>query len=154
MTPILFSASLKEELMAVTSHIRLKTPLGEESGLNIFEFGLPIEMTKEDSGKKFPYILITLTDGYIQGVEAHKVCVHLLIGVYDDGRGNQGKSWVLNIINDICERFLVDPVLEGRYYADDEVKWAIDDEERYPYYYGMVEMVFNLPASGRENEYA
>lgn len=154
MTPNQFSASLKKELGDVTSHIRLQTPSGEASKINIFEFGLPIEKTKEDSGRKFPYILITLPDGYIQGSEPQKVYVHLLVGVYDNGGENQGKSWVLNIINDICERFLANPVLEGRYYADDEIKWVIDEEEKYPYHYGMVELAFNLPASRRENEYA
>ena len=60
----------------------------------------------------------------------------------------------MNIINDICERFSEDPALKGRYYADEEIKWVVDTEEEYPYHYGAVWLVFNVPAFRRESEYA
>ncbi len=155
MTPVQFAEDLAMELKVVLGHIRLPAPSGEESGIHIFTFGLPIEKTKGAREGKFPYVLITLEEGGVKGrTEPQKVKVSLLIGVYDNGMGNQGKAWVMNIINDIGERFLANPVLGPCYYADDEVTWVMDREEEYPYHYGMVGMVFNIPTVRRENEYA
>lgn len=155
MTPVQFAEDLARELGGVLGNIRLQAPSGKESGINIFTFGLPIEKTQEDRGKKFPYALITLEEGGVQGADdPQKVKANILIGVYDNGMENQGKAWVLNIINDISERFLKNPVLEPCYYADDEITWVMDREEEYPYHYGAVGMVFNIPAVRREDEYA
>lgn len=155
MTPVQFAEDLARELGGVLGHIRLPAPSGKESGINIFTFGLPVEKTQEDRGKKFPYALITLEEGGVQGATGpQKIKVNILIGVYDSGMENQGKAWVLNIINDIGERFLENPVLEPCYYADDEITWVMDREEEYPFHYGAVGMAFNIPAVRRENEYA
>lgn len=154
MTPVQLVESLGEELKTITGHIRLPSQYEKESGINIFKFGLPLEKTNEDRGEKFPYILLTIEEGGIKGEEAQIVSVRLLIGIYDDGMENQGKYWVLNIINDICERFLKNPVLEGECYADDEIVWVVDDKVEYPYHYGAVRLIFNIPAFRRESEYA
>lgn len=156
MVPVIFAEELADELGIILSHMQLPNPSGGRTNINIFQFGLPIEKTKEESKKKFPYVLITLQEGNITGERSdpQKVHIYLLIGVYDDGTDNQGKKHVLNIINDICERFLKDPVLKGRYYADKEIKWVVDDDEEYPYNYGAVWMTFNIPTFRRENRYA
>lgn len=155
MIPVQFIESLSVELEKVIEHIRLPSPLGKETGINIFQFGLPVEKTAEEKKKKFPYLLIDMPDGEIQGNKGeYKVGVDLLVGVYDDGAENQGKKWVLNIINDICERFLKDPVLDGNYYADDEVVWVIDKKDEWPYHYGEIGMEFHIPVFGREDMYA
>lgn len=163
MTTVQFIESLGEELKKVTGHISLMSPLGKETKINIFQFGIPVEKTKEEKKEKtkeekkekFPYILIDLQDGKIQGDKGeYKVGVHLLIGIYDDGTENQGKKWVLNIINDICERFLKDPILDGNYYASDEILWVIDEENEYPYHYGAMDLVFNIPVYRKEDKYA
>ncbi len=155
MIPARFIENLGRELEKITRHIRLPQPGGEETGINIFQFGIPVEKTKEDKRKKFPYILADLPEGEIKGnAGEYKVTVHLLIGVYDEGTENEGKKWVLNIINDICERFLKDPVLDGEYYADDEIAWVVDEEDEYPYHYGQMALVFNIPVFGKEDKYA
>lgn len=155
MTPVQFTESLGEELKKITEHIRLPSPLGGETKMNVFRFGIPLEKTNEDKKNKFPYILATLSNGQIDESQGEqKVVAHLLIGIYDNGMENQGKRWVLNIINDICERFLKDPVLEGTYYADGEITWVVDDEEEFPYHYGAMDLTFHLPTFRRENKFA
>lgn len=155
MVPVQFIEDLAAELEIVLSHMRFKTPSKEEVGINIFPFGIPIEKTNEDPKKKFPYVLIQPLDGGIpDSMSAQKVKLQLLIGIYDNDTANQGKKDILNVINDICERFLKNPTLKNQYYAEEEIAWVLDPEDEFPYHYGAVSIVFNIPAFRRESEYA
>ncbi len=156
MTPVQLVEDLAEELEAVLGHMQFPCELtGETTGINIFQFGIPQEKTVDDRKKKFPYVLILPDEGEIEGsIEPQQIRVQLLIGVFDKGMENQGKKHVLNVVNDICERFLKDPVLKETYYADQKITWVVDKEEEYPYHYGAVWMIFNAPAVRREDEFA
>lgn len=156
MTTVQLIEDLGDELKDVLSHMQFPDELtGQTTGINVFAFGLPLEKTAEDQRKKFPYALILPDEGGVKdSCSPQKVRVQILIGIFDKGRENQGKRHVLNVINDICERFLKDPDLKGKYYADEEVDWVVDKEEEYPYHYGAVWLVFNTPTFRRESEYA
>lgn len=156
MTPVQLIEDLTEELKEVLSHMQFPDELsGNTTDINVFSFGIPLEKTKEDKKKKFPYALIIPEEGGIaDAASPQTVSIYILIGVYDNGFENQGKRHVINVINDICERFLKNPDLKGRYYADEKITWVVDKEEEYPYHYGAVWLVFNIPTFRRENEYA
>lgn len=156
MTAVQFVDDLGEELKVVLSHMQFPDKItGKLTGINIFTFGIPVEKTKENKKKKFPYALIIPKEGNIEGgMEPQIINVQILIGVYDDDIENQGKRHVLNIIHDICERFQVNPVLKNQYYADEKITWVVDDEEEHPYHFGAVWLTFNTPSFRRENEYA
>lgn len=155
MTAVQFMEDLKEELQKVLSHMQFPNESGGTSQINIFSFGLPLEKTKEDKKKKFPYVLIIPDEGEIaDSISPQTMSVQILIGIYDNGMENQGKRHVLNVIDGICERFLKNPDLKGKYYADEKITWVIDKEEEHPYHYGAVGMVFNMATFRRENENA
>lgn len=155
MVPVQLMEDLADEIKTILGHMRLPTPLHTESEINVFQYGLPVEKTNEDSKKKFPYVLITPQEGETgNGYDAQKVSVNLLIGLFDEDLNNQGKKSVLNIINDIEERFLKRPMMERGYYADEEIKWVVDTEDEYPYHYGAMWLSFNIPTFRRESEYA
>ena len=156
MTIVQLMEDLADELDAVLSHMQFPDELTKKTTkINVFQFGLPIEKTAEDKKKKFPYVMILPEEGTIEGSsEPQQVRIQLFIGIFDKEMENQGKKHVLNVINDICERFLKNPALKGRYYADEKITWVVDEEEEFPYYYGAVWMVFNTPTIRREDEYA
>ncbi len=155
MVPVQFVEDLAVELKLVLSHMNLKAPEGKDTEINIFQYGLPKEKANEDSKKKFPYVLILPQEGAIpDSLSEQKVKLQLLIGIYDNDNTNHGKKDVLNVINDICERFLKDPILKGQYYAEEEITWVLDTEDVHPYHYGAVSIVFNIPAFRRESKYA
>lgn len=161
MVPVQFVEELAEELITILSHMKFEAPKKkgaeinmEDAEINIFQYGLPIEKANGDPIKKFPYVLIEPMEGQIpDSVEEQKVKVQLLIGLHDNESMNHGKKQVLNIINDICERFLKNPVLKN-YHADEKITWLLDTEDEYPFHYGAVLMEFYIPSYGRENEYA
>lgn len=156
MTIVQLIEDLADELDAVLSHMQFPDELTRKTTkINVFQFGLPIEKTAEDKKKKFPYALIVPDEGAISdSISPQTVSLQILIGIYDNGLENQGKKHVLNVINDICERFLKNPALKGEYYADEKIAWVVDKEEEYPYHYGAVWISFNTPAIRREDEYA
>ncbi len=176
MVPVMLTEDLAEELESVLGHLTLPSPPVGDGKIKVFRFGIPIEKTavpaaagkpgapdakvnvnaKEERMKKFPYVLVRPLEGNITGekTDPQKVSMYLLVGVYDGDMDNRGKRHVLNVINDICERFLKDPVLAGKYYADSEMTWVMDDDEEYPYHYGALWMTFNIPVFRREDRYA
>lgn len=156
MTVVQFMEDLAEELKKVLSHMQFPDEItGDTTGINIFSYGLPLEKTKDDRKKKFPYVLIMPEEGNVADtVSPQTISIYLLIGIYDNGMENQGKRHVLNVVNDICQRFLTDPGLKGQYYADGKITWVVDKEEEHPYHYGAVWMTFNTPTYRRESEYA
>lgn len=155
MVPVIFMDDLAEEIRKTLRHMTLPSPEGGTCTANVFQYGLPVEMTKGDRKGRFPYVLLMPQDGSRGGgTEPLKISVQMLIGLYDNGTENQGKRHVLNVINDISGRFQKDAVLKGRYYAEDEIRWVVDTEDEYPYHYGAVWMTFNIPAYRREDRYA
>lgn len=155
MVPVQLVEDLAAELGQVLSHIRFPDKKDNETGINILKYGIPVERTREEKEGKFPYVLILPEGGEIPGsIKDQKINIQLVIGLFDEGLENQGKEQVLNVINDICERFLKNPVLNENYYADEKITWVIDREDEYPYHYGAVWLLFNVPAYRRESEYA
>lgn len=155
MVPVQLIEDLAAELKRILEHISFFNRKGSQTDINMFKYGLPVEKTKDDKDKKFPYILIAPNEGEVsESTEPQKISIQLLIGLFDEGLENQGKGMVLNVINDICERFLKNPVLKGNYYLEEKITWVLDREDEYPYHYGAIWLTFNIPAFRRESEYA
>lgn len=170
------AAFLQDDLVAELKYIlrdfRLKDPKGNLSEIHIFsqnlplpesktQDNLPIEMlengladdiTTEDP---YPYIIVRIEDGEIKDeASAQKVSTQLIIGIYDDAYEKQGQKDVLNIIADIYERFAKLAVLNYRYTIQYPILWTLQEEESYPYYYGGMQLSWEIAAIRREDKYA
>lgn len=155
MTTLRLVEDLAEELGKVLRHLTFPNELaGESTPINIYRFGVPAEETSKNGKNKFPYVLILPEKGTIAGtMSPWTVKVRLRIGIFDGDRENEGKGHVLNVINDVCERFLRDPVLAGKYYAAEKITWGVDKKDKYPYHYGSVCLSFETAVIRRENEF-
>ena len=62
----------------------------------------------------------------------------------------------MNIFQRIAERFTIDPVLNQKYRMNYEagINWMLDEEDRYPYFYGAMEMTWDTFFVRREDPYA
>ncbi|MCD8204717.1 MAG: hypothetical protein LUC16_02700 [Coprobacillus sp.] len=102
----------------------------------------------------FPYIIVRANQGVIETIEGEQeVEFYLLIGVYDNRLDNQGHKDVLNIIQDIYERFSKCALLDHRYECAMPIEWALQDEESYPYYFGGMTLRFLTHPIRREDPY-
>lgn len=172
MVATFLQSELADELKKILSDLRLKNPQGERVSINIFEQLLPMpepldqgeialellenglaeEQTAPDP---YPYILVRIADGEIEDENsAQKVNLTLLIGIYEPDYDKQGHKDILNIIAKIYERFAKFPVLNGKYTIQYPILWTLQDEESYPFYFGGVNLAFEIAAVRREDPYS
>ena len=163
---------LAEELKGILKGFLLKNPQGEKTNINVFEQLLPMpepaaqeeappellenglaeEQTAPDP---YPYILVRIADGEIEDENsAQKVNLTLLMGIYEPDYDKQGHKDILNIIAKIYERFAKYPVLNGKYTIQYPILWTLQDEESYPFYFGGMNLTFEIAAIRREDPYA
>jgi hypothetical protein len=163
---------LAAELGNILKDFRLKDPQGNDSKINIFlqylpmpepleQDDIPVEMLEngladqQTAPDPYPYIVVRIDDGEIKDEDsAQTVDVNLLIGTYEPDYDKQGHKDVLNIIARLYERFAKVPVLNGKYTIQYPVLWALQGEESYPFYFGGMNLTFEIAAVRREDEYS
>lgn len=53
------------------------------------------------------------------------------------------------MIQRLVNRFAAEPLLDHKYRAQQDMEWAVQDEETYPYFFGGVRIKFSVPKIGR-----
>lgn len=148
MTPILLQKALAEEIEKICSHIMLKNSDGKESKLKAFMQNIPLNKKEEDI---MPYVIVKLSDGETEPEydPYYQIAnLELLVGTHDEEYEAQGQKDVMNIINDIMERFLTNPLLDNTYIADRNIIWTLQTNDiaaTFPKYYGGMLMKFKIP---------
>lgn len=159
---------LCREIETVLSDMVFKNPQGEDAKMIAYSQALPkreeSQMTpaedEEYTGEEefqnedpFPYTVVKIDTGTI----ADPVIVNtvLIVGIYDEDKKNQGHRTVLNIIQKINERFSKNPTLAGAFrMSEDSFKFALPEDDSYPYFFGAINMSWQAPAFRREDKYA
>lgn len=149
--------SLISEIEALSSEIRLEGIDGQEKLLKgyaeaIPQLPLPVNWN-EEAGDGFgesdpedaliPYFIVKTTEiSYQEGEGAAKL--YLLFCICDHSQEMQGYQTLWNLLNRITGRFRADTVLDA-FYCEKRMKAVIQDEDTYPYFFGGIEMEWNLP---------
>lgn len=159
MTPENLETDLAEEIKKLFAGFRLKNRIGMYVPLNIWEDCTPIDTGVVDSDEQSvldPYVVVRAVRGTTSDPGAHQnVTVDLVICVYDDSEtSRQGMKDLHHIIEVISKRFQTDPLLAGTYSLLYPIDWMISDEDTYPFYFGGMEIHFELPVITRENDLA
>lgn len=146
----LLQDALVADLLTLFGERRYKAPDGGTEHLSVFAQNLPKRQSENDDDP-FPYIIVRIDSGDIETqTDPHKVVVMFLVGIYDDDPQNQGHRAVLEIMELIQQHYEEMPLVDGKYTFIDPFKWALQDEESYPYFFGGVEISFKLPAPRRK----
>lgn len=151
MTAAHLQDALAEEVKEILKDIITEDETGERvEGVNVFTQQLPVIRAHERDGTKvLPYAVVKLLDGRTVGEEPWTVTVGIYLGVWDRGRENQGHRHVLVMIQRIIDRFISEPLLDDRYWAQPEMEWALDTEDLRSEFYGAVCIKFSVPKIGR-----
>ncbi len=161
------------EVEKILKDIRLKTPDGKKSKVNVFPQYLPIPTPKrppegdippevveeglaasdvETEPDPFPYVLVRVDSGEIKEIDGEQsVTVYILIGVFDDNTDNLGFKDVLEIIQRIYERFGKNAYMAEYECDTNDIEWALQEEESYPYYFGGMTLKFLTHPIRRED---
>ncbi|RDY30293.1 hypothetical protein [Lachnotalea glycerini] len=153
MTPYILQEELAQEIELICAHQEFTDVNGKKAKLKAFKQFLPFHADDEEV-EPYPHAIVRLDNGKTsKSIEENKVNVILLFGVCDKSYEAKGYKSILNIIYDIHERFVKNPVLNNKFIADDEIIWSLQDneiEETYPYFFGGMTMTFTIPAFRRE----
>ncbi|MCM1122548.1 MAG: hypothetical protein NC416_08195 [Eubacterium sp.] len=153
MTTYQLQKDLAEEIEQITEDMLFQNPEGKPEHMKAFLQDLPKReqtvqpgnlMVEEDEDDPYPFCVVRLESGAVlSGAQA--VTVILVFGIFDDGMENLGHQSLLNVIHRVSERFISNPVLKDRYQMDVRrgINWILDEEDRYPYYIGGLEMTWN-----------
>lgn len=177
MVALLLQEALAEEIRHLTSHMLFKSPRGKNVPLNVFLQNLPIvlpenkeiepedenmdeEYQEEEADERFPYCIVKLDSGNSEDAEdaesKHIIKTAVIVGLYDDSLSMEGYKSILNIFEDIRQRFRRNPVLDGRYLVGKKISWALpdDDRETNPYCFGAMYMEWITAEIRREDPLA
>lgn len=151
MTALHLQDALAEEVKETLKDIITEDEAGERvEGVNVFTQQLPaIRAHERDGARALPYAVVKLLDGRTVNEDPWTVTVGVYLGVWDRDRENQGHRHVLVMIQRIVDRFVSEPLLDDRYWAQPEMEWALDVEDLRPEFYGCVCIKFSVPKIGR-----
>lgn len=143
--------TLAKEVKEMLKDIITEDESGERvEGVNVFTQQLPrIRANEKDAPKTIPHAVVKLLDGATVSDEPWTVAVGVYLGVRDTGRENQGHKHVMVMIQRIIDRFVSDPLLDDRYWAQPDMVWELDAEDLYPNFYGGICIKFSVPKIGR-----
>lgn len=152
-----FVADMCDEIRLLFREWKFKDEGGEFSSVSVFEQALPIP-TGEDEPEPFPYIVVRIEDGgTTTPTSPETVRVRFTVGIFDESQDNHGHIDVLNAIDRIRQRFEKNQLLKKQYLRlqSDQfpVRWAVPDEDTYPYYFGALEMFFAIPKIETEEDF-
>ena len=111
----------------------------------------PIELQgygPADIEANFPCVIVKLMEGQDREEgepDQARINVNLLVGVYDESPDCQGYRDVMNIIETARQTFLALPfrILLGKYKLELPMKWTLFEEQPWPVYMGIMEMVWD-----------
>lgn len=153
MTISILQDELCNELEKLFSHQTFKTPVGEKK-IKAYKQYLPLSREDEETEEPeepHPYIVTRIVDGNSE-IGKSSCNILLIIGIYDNGEDMQGHKTLLNIINDIQQRFLENPLLGKQFIASPKITWTLQEEDAddtWPYFYGGMYMSFEAPGINR-----
>lgn len=152
MVPFLLLDSLTKRMEEVFEHVRLKDPqqdlLGEEDQnyvpLNIYRQELPEKPA--DDVTLYPYLRLELSDGSQDSIDGPQTArVLFTVAVYDMDNKYQGWKYTATIMQKAIESIKRRPRINNMFELAYPLQWMFHDEDLYPYFFGGVIAVFEIP---------
>ncbi len=157
-----FLDCMAEELKKLFEGMVFEKSSGGTVGMHIFKQNFPIRKYSDEEQENeedafFPYCVIRVEDG--TAGQNHTIDITLSFGLCERSEENNGELRILNLIGRVCQRFLNDRVIGGKFRLsyDRSIKWGIPSNEEgstYPYFYGLMEMTWDSFFEEKEDRYA
>ena len=160
------------EIETILKDVVTKNTDGEKVvGVKGYAHRLPITQSDEDDpAQYFPYFIVRFDTGRTRDDDdCWHIAVDIVLGVYDAGtdisqvetndEGEEetraaylisGHENILIMIQRIVDRFAWDPLFKKMYRADQDIQWAVGEDDTYPFYFGAVAITFSVPKIGRK----
>lgn len=170
MTAYELQLALGNEVERISKDILLKDVKGYPAHIKAFAQSLPkrfqdVADMEDDEGDimpeagededPYPYCVVRIDSGRLETAEStHEITTTLVFGIFDDDARCLGHQAIMNLIHKITERFIKNPVLNNKCRMNEaaDINWVLDDEDKYPYYFGAMEMTWDTFFAGREDD--
>lgn len=152
MTPVMLQTDLIAEIEEILKDVITKNTAGETVvGVKGYEHRLPLVTSDdEDESQFFPYFIVKTIEGKTEDDNTPwLVTVDILLGVCENDKDVPGYKSIMIMMQRITDRFTEEPLLNKKYRAEQNIEWALQDEDTYPFYFGGVEIKFRVPKIGR-----
>lgn len=147
-----FQKALMAEVENILKDIITINPDGERHiGVNVYKQFLPkVVNDDEDVSQFFPYAIVRVDESNTpDDFTPWLTTVDILFGVYDADEYMGGHDHITIMIQRVVNRFSQEALLDKKYRCESAMDWAIQDEDTFPYFFGLVQLKFNLPKIGR-----
>lgn len=104
------------------------------------------EVDPDDS--LIPYFIVKTTEISFEDEEA-RARLYLIFCICDRSEAMKGYETLWNLLNRVVGRFRTNVVLDA-FYCDKAMKAVVQEEDTYPYFFGGIEMTWNLPEMEEE----
>lgn len=143
--------SLITEIETILKDIQTKDANGNEvEGIKGYAHLLPITLSgNSDPAEYFPYFIVRFSSGETKDDDdCWHVDTDIIIGIHEQDF-SMGHEHVLIAIQRIVDRFANSPRI-GNFRADQNIQWALQEDDTYPFYFGAVAITFSAPKIGRK----
>ena len=114
-----------------------------------------LESDDDDPDQFFPYFIVRHVQSRTESDMAPWVAtIDILLGVYDDSFENDGHFQLENACQRITDRFTFDPLLNHAWRAEQDIEISMQEDDTYPYFFGGVELKFQVPKIRRNDEFS
>lgn len=147
-----FMAPKTKERRPLQIHCQM-LPVPPPDGAEITEYDTIeyIDQQEQDNVLKAPWACVKIERGATEGPNApRRVKFNIIVGVFDDRLENEGHKDILNIFSRIESRFCRNHMLDRQYECTGEFDWELNEEDCYPYHFGMMSLWFRMPGIRRE----
>jgi hypothetical protein len=145
---------LCREIEEISRDVTLYNPKGEVAQLRGYLQTLPKSKANTNTREApYPFCIVKIIDGRMSLVSS-TVGIAIVLGVWNKEEENNGHQSILILIQRIYERFAKDPILKNSFEVVPNMNWVIEDDDRYPYSIGAIEMNWKLRNIEREDEYS
>ncbi len=119
----------------------------KNTAIKIYKQHLPKKDKADES--LYPYVLIKLMEG--EQDTDNTATVLLLAAAYDDEDSYQGFQHTAGILQKIYQDIMRNQVVGKRFSLQLPIRWAFPDDDTFPYFFGAIETMWELPSALRED---
>jgi hypothetical protein len=144
--------NLIAEVEKILKDIKTTDTDGKEVvGVKGYAHRLPITQSDEDDpAQYFPYFIVRFDTGRTRDDDdCWHVATDIVFGIHDRATSN-GHETILVMIQRLVDRFAWDPLLDKKYRADQDIQWAVGEDDTYPFFFGAAAITFSVPKIGRK----
>jgi len=155
-TPRLCQKALAEELEALFDGKKYNSPTGKKA-VSIYQQEAPIpqgiDADADTEDAPTPFVIVRTEEGTIKDDDSPQIIeFSIILCSYDDSNARAGWQDVVNMRETIIQHLCSRPYFGDAFTVEKPIKWAMQQDDTHPYYYGVITLTCTAPALTQDTE--